>query len=162
MAPRSAGAGCGGTVRLAQGRSPWARTGRPLPSSGTRTRGRGQRGLFVVLMFAALHPPQRAGMPDEVGRQGPVNRSCLGYDAGDCLAYVWVAPDLAFQDGFVWYTPKDVPAELTIPSSIYLRWFVCRVEGDYGQLDRSPLLMAMSPSVSAWSSRKQAMLSLQR
>jgi hypothetical protein len=27
------------------------------------------------------HPPQRAGMQDEVGRQGPVNRSCLGYDA---------------------------------------------------------------------------------
>jgi hypothetical protein len=40
---------------------------------------------FVVLMFAAPHPPQRAGMQDEVGRQGPVNRSRLGYDAGDCL-----------------------------------------------------------------------------
>ncbi len=49
---------------------------------------------FVVLMSAAPHPPQRAGMQDEVGRHGPVNRSCLGYDAGDCLACVWVAIDL--------------------------------------------------------------------
>jgi hypothetical protein len=39
---------------------------------------------FVVLMFAAPHPPQRAGMQDEVRRQGPVNRSCLGYDAYTC------------------------------------------------------------------------------
>jgi hypothetical protein len=29
-----------------------------------------------VFMFAAPHPPQRAGLQDEVGRQGPVNRSC--------------------------------------------------------------------------------------
>ncbi len=38
---------------------------------------------FVVLMFAAPHPPQRAGMQEDVGRQGHVNRSRLDYDAGD-------------------------------------------------------------------------------
>ncbi len=49
-------------------------------------------------MFAAPHPPQRAGMQDEVGRQGPVNR-CLGCDVGDCRACVWVALEVAFSDG---------------------------------------------------------------
>ncbi len=61
---------------------------------------------FALLMFAAPHPPQRAGMQAEVG---PVNRSCLGYDAGDCLACVWVAGGVAFSDGFVWCSPEHVP-----------------------------------------------------
>ncbi len=30
--------------------------------------------------------------------------------AGDCLACVWVALELAFSDGFVWYIPEHVPA----------------------------------------------------
>ncbi len=66
----------------------------------SRVRARGRKDVgseeFVVLMLAAPHAPQRAGMEDEVGLQGPVNRSCLGYDAGDCLACVWVALDVAF------------------------------------------------------------------
>ena len=97
---------------------------------------------FVVLMFAAPHPPQRAGMQDEVGRHGPVNRSCLGYDAGDCLACVWVAIDVAFSDGFIWYISEHVPAQGRADYSVvdHLRWFVCRVEGDYGQLVRCPPL----------------------
>ncbi len=66
---------------------------------------------FVVLMFAAPHPPQRAGMQVEVGRHGPVNGPCLGDDAGGCLACVWVAIDVAFSDGFIWYISEDVPAQ---------------------------------------------------
>jgi hypothetical protein len=114
-----------------------ALTGRPLLSSGTRTRGRGQRGVCCV-----THPPQRAGMQDEVGSQGPVNRSCLGYDAGDCLACVWVALDVAFSDGFLWYISEHVPAQGRADYSVvdHLRWFVCRVEGDYGQLVQCPPL----------------------
>jgi hypothetical protein len=72
-----------------------------------------------------------------VGRQGPVNRSCLGYDAGDYLACVWVAPDVAFQDGFV-YVPASGRPDYSVVDR--LRWFVCRVESDCGQLVRCPLL----------------------
>jgi hypothetical protein len=80
--------------------------------SRVRARGREDVGSDeLLLMFAAPHPPQCAGMQDEVGRQGPVNRSCLGYDAGDCLAFVWVALDVAFSDGFIWYIPQHMPAQ---------------------------------------------------
>jgi hypothetical protein len=98
--------------------------------SRVRARGREDVGSeeFVVLVFAAPHPPQRAGVHDEVGCQGHVNRSCLGYDAGDCLACVWVALDVAFSDGFIWYISEHVPAQGRADYSVvdHLRWFVCR------------------------------------
>ncbi len=36
------------------------------------------------------------------------------------VSLVWVALDVAFSDGFIWYISEDVPAQgrLTIPSSI--------------------------------------------
>ncbi len=61
------------------------------PEFGTRTKDVGSE-EFVVLMLAAPHPPQRA----ECRMRSAVNRSCLGYNAGDCLDCVWVAPDVAF------------------------------------------------------------------
>jgi hypothetical protein len=64
------------------------------------------------------------------------------FDAGDCLACVRVASDVAFQDGFFWYAPEHVPEKGRADYSVVdrLRWFLCRIEGGYRQLVRCPLL----------------------
>ncbi len=68
-----------------------------------------------------------------------------------------MALDVAFSDGFVWYISEHVPAQGRADYSVvdHLRWF------DY-DAHRCRMMMAMLPSVSAWTLRKRAMLSLQR
>jgi hypothetical protein len=119
---------------------------------------------FVVLMFAAPHPPQRAGRMRSAVKALSIAR---------VLATMRVIVSLVSGLPSVWLSrtassgifPSTCPrrAELTIPSSIICAGSFAAsraTTGSWSDAHRCRMMMAVLPFVSAWTLRQRAMLSL--